>query len=170
MRGKMNWLGVLTVVNAAIGAAYYLRIIATMFLRPEPEAVPRFEFTPPGTAPASAATGAASAGPVRAYDAPGTPAAPSAGKPATAAVRTYDRPVTADRGRLSPVAISIGLSVALTLLFGSVFPAANALSDRSTNATRFDRTAAVRRTATASPPPPTNPAPDESPRLSRTTP
>jgi NADH-quinone oxidoreductase subunit N len=33
---KMNWLVVLTVVNAAIGAAYYLRIVATMFLRPEP--------------------------------------------------------------------------------------------------------------------------------------
>jgi NADH-quinone oxidoreductase subunit N len=33
---KMNWLVVLTVANAAIGAAYYLRIIATMFLRPEP--------------------------------------------------------------------------------------------------------------------------------------
>jgi NADH-quinone oxidoreductase subunit N len=33
---KMNWLVVLTVVNAAIGCAYYLRIVATMFLRPEP--------------------------------------------------------------------------------------------------------------------------------------
>jgi NADH-quinone oxidoreductase subunit N len=32
---QMNWLGALTMVNAAIGAAYYLRIIATMFLRPE---------------------------------------------------------------------------------------------------------------------------------------
>ena len=33
---RMTWLVVLTVLNAAISAAYYLRIIATMFLRPEP--------------------------------------------------------------------------------------------------------------------------------------
>jgi len=33
---RMTWLVVLTVINAAISAAYYLRIIATMFLRPEP--------------------------------------------------------------------------------------------------------------------------------------
>ena len=38
---KMNWLVVLTVANAAIGAAYYLRIVATMFLRPEPASVAR---------------------------------------------------------------------------------------------------------------------------------
>jgi hypothetical protein len=31
----MNWLVVITMINAAIGAAYYLRIIATMFLRAE---------------------------------------------------------------------------------------------------------------------------------------
>jgi NADH-quinone oxidoreductase subunit N len=36
---KMYWLVGLTMLNAAIGAAYYLRIIATMFLRPEPTAV-----------------------------------------------------------------------------------------------------------------------------------
>jgi NADH-quinone oxidoreductase subunit N len=36
---QMNWLAVLMMANAAIGAAYYLRIIATMFLRPEPEHV-----------------------------------------------------------------------------------------------------------------------------------
>jgi NADH-quinone oxidoreductase subunit N len=32
---QMNWLVVITMINAAIGAAYYLRIIATMFLRAE---------------------------------------------------------------------------------------------------------------------------------------
>jgi NADH-quinone oxidoreductase subunit N len=32
---QMNWLVVITMVNAAIGAGYYLRIIATMFLRAE---------------------------------------------------------------------------------------------------------------------------------------
>jgi NADH:ubiquinone oxidoreductase subunit 2 (subunit N) len=33
---QMNWLAAITAVNAAVGAAYYLRIVATMFLRPEP--------------------------------------------------------------------------------------------------------------------------------------
>jgi NADH:ubiquinone oxidoreductase subunit 2 (subunit N) len=32
---QMNWLVVIMMINAAIGAAYYLRIIATMFLRAE---------------------------------------------------------------------------------------------------------------------------------------
>jgi len=36
VRTRMIWLVVLLVINAAISAAYYLKIIATMFLRPEP--------------------------------------------------------------------------------------------------------------------------------------
>lgn len=34
-QGGLIWLAVLLVINAAISAAYYLRIVATMFLRPE---------------------------------------------------------------------------------------------------------------------------------------
>lgn len=34
--GGMTWLVMIMMANAAIGAAYYLRIVATMFLRPEP--------------------------------------------------------------------------------------------------------------------------------------
>jgi NADH-quinone oxidoreductase subunit N len=34
--GRFYWLVVVTVLNAAISAAYYLRIVATMFLRPDP--------------------------------------------------------------------------------------------------------------------------------------
>jgi len=34
----LAWLVVITMVNAAISAAYYLRIVATMFLRPAPDA------------------------------------------------------------------------------------------------------------------------------------
>jgi NADH-quinone oxidoreductase subunit N len=36
---RMNWLVVITMINAAISAAYYLRIVGTMFLRPEPTSV-----------------------------------------------------------------------------------------------------------------------------------
>ncbi len=32
----LNWLVIILVINAAISAAYYLRIVAAMFLRPEP--------------------------------------------------------------------------------------------------------------------------------------
>jgi len=34
--GGFVWLAIVTVVNAAVSAAYYLRIVATMFLRPDP--------------------------------------------------------------------------------------------------------------------------------------
>lgn len=36
LRAELYWLVVLTAVNAAIGAAYYLRIVATLFLRTDP--------------------------------------------------------------------------------------------------------------------------------------
>ncbi|HWB53631.1 MAG TPA: hypothetical protein VG722_05540, partial [Tepidisphaeraceae bacterium] len=34
----MYWLVIAVIVNAAISAAYYLRIVAAMYLRPEPSA------------------------------------------------------------------------------------------------------------------------------------
>jgi NADH:ubiquinone oxidoreductase subunit 2 (subunit N) len=36
----MVWLAVLLVINAAISAAYYLRIVMAMFSRPEPAPLP----------------------------------------------------------------------------------------------------------------------------------
>jgi NADH-quinone oxidoreductase subunit N len=36
LRGGNFWLVVITMINAAISAAYYLKIVGTMFLRPEP--------------------------------------------------------------------------------------------------------------------------------------
>ena len=36
LRAGMTWLVVIALVNAAISAAYYLKIVGTMFLRPEP--------------------------------------------------------------------------------------------------------------------------------------
>src|SRR5207248_11108802 len=38
LRGGMTILVIVLVLNAAISAAYYLRIVATMFLRPAPSA------------------------------------------------------------------------------------------------------------------------------------
>lgn len=37
LHAGLIWLAVLTMVNAAISAAYYLKIVAAMFLRPEPQ-------------------------------------------------------------------------------------------------------------------------------------
>ena len=45
MRSAMVWLVVITMINAAVSAAYYLRIVAAMFLRPEPTG-PRAEAGP----------------------------------------------------------------------------------------------------------------------------
>jgi NADH-quinone oxidoreductase subunit N len=53
----MVWLVVLTVINAAISAGYYLRIVATMFLRPEPEPFHPVARTASTAAPVAAAVG-----------------------------------------------------------------------------------------------------------------
>jgi NADH-quinone oxidoreductase subunit N len=110
---KMNWLVVLTVVNAAIGAAYYLRIVATMFLRPEPVV---------------------------------------AGAPARTSTAVIVDETRSELGRpwwASPVGASIMLSVALTLLFGAVFPATSQLSERSYEASYLDPARATPRTVVA---------------------
>jgi NADH-quinone oxidoreductase subunit N len=36
LQGKLYWLVIFTVINAAISAAYYLRIVGALFLRPQP--------------------------------------------------------------------------------------------------------------------------------------
>ena len=76
------WLVVLTMVNAAISAGYYLRIVGAMFLRSEP--APR--------------AGAANVAPVE--------------------IRSL------------PVSLAISLSVAGTLLFGTILPATQRLSNQ----------------------------------------
>ena len=50
---KLYWLVVITMINAAISAAYYLKIVATMFLRPEPDgdAIPDARFAARVAAP-----------------------------------------------------------------------------------------------------------------------
>jgi NADH-quinone oxidoreductase subunit N len=51
LHGQFYWLVVLTMINAAISAAYYLRIIGTLFLRPDPVEAAGL---PAGAAPSSA--------------------------------------------------------------------------------------------------------------------
>jgi len=95
--GRFYWLVVVTVVNAAISAAYYLRIVATMFLRSDPVTDLAME---------SDITDAA---------AEGTAAEPFA-------------------RRAFPLVAAVGLSVMLTLLFGTVFAATSQLSLRAQDA------------------------------------
>lgn len=89
--GRFYWLVVITVVNAAISAAYYLRIVATLFLRPDPMTAEAME---------SDITDAADEG---------------------TAAESYPR-------RVFPIVAAVGMSVALTLLFGAFFPATGQLS------------------------------------------
>jgi NADH:ubiquinone oxidoreductase subunit 2 (subunit N) len=88
---KLSWLVIITVVNAAISAAYYLRIIAAMYLRDDP-----------ATAEAMDSDIADAAEHARATHRIGR--------------------------RAFPIVASIAISVALTLLFGIILPATNALS------------------------------------------
>jgi NADH-quinone oxidoreductase subunit N len=46
LNGHNYWLVVITMINAAISAAYYLRIVGAMFLRPEPSSMPAEAGTP----------------------------------------------------------------------------------------------------------------------------
>jgi NADH-quinone oxidoreductase subunit N len=96
---KLIGLAILLVINAAISAAYYLRIVAAMFLRPEP-------------APLS-----------------------TGGEPAPASV-------PAARVMPMPIALSVGLSVAGTLLLGLYPPAIEALSTRTSEAS-FSNTSLI---------------------------
>ena len=95
--GRFYWLVVVTVVNAAISAAYYLRIVATMFLRSDPMTVEAME---------SDIADAAAEG---------------------TAAESFTR-------RTFPIVAAVALSVALTLLFGTVFPATSHLSLRARDA------------------------------------
>lgn len=94
---RFYWLVVITMVNAAISAAYYLRIVAAMYLRPDPATTEAME---------SDIADAAAEG---------------------TAVESLPR-------RAFPIVAAVGLSVALTLLFGSVIPATNQLSLRAQDA------------------------------------
>ena len=80
--------------NAAVSAAYYLRIVATMYLRSDPMTAEALESD---IADAAAEGTAAESFPRRAF----------------------------------PIVAAVAISVALTLLFGAVFPATNELSQQA---------------------------------------
>ncbi len=107
-RTWMIWLVVITMINAAISAAYYLRIIATMFLRPEPT---DFIAEPDSAAGASAVTDATG------YRNPADAPAPA-------------HPM--------PSLFASGLSVFGTLLFGSLPPATQVLDLRAGSAANIE--------------------------------
>jgi NADH:ubiquinone oxidoreductase subunit 2 (subunit N) len=88
--------------NAAVSAAYYLRIVATMYLRPAPE---------PITAGFPVVT-------------PGAPLAAPAGAPARPSEPTgWAIPL--------PIAAGVAIAVLGTLVFGVVLPATNGLTART---------------------------------------
>ena len=108
INSRMIWLVVITMINAAISAAYYLRIVATMFLRPEP-------------ADLSASDDVADRA--------------TAG---TADDRTSRPDADASLPTPMPIAIAIGLSVFGTLLFGTLPPATQVLNLRASSAANIE--------------------------------
>jgi NADH-quinone oxidoreductase subunit N len=118
LESRLYWLVVFLVVNAAISAGYYLRIVGAMFLRPEPEGV-----SPPRAGELAGAAG-------------------NAMQPATAPPARLGMP--------TPIVVSVLLSVFATLLFGTLIPATQTLSNEVRAATEFD---------SSGPPPAGAPAP-----------
>ena len=104
----MIWLVVIMMINAAISAAYYLRIVATMFLRPEPADL--------------SVSGDESAG-VASTDERNL-------RPGAATAEPLATPM--------PIAIAIGLSVFGTLLFGALPPATQVLNLRASSAANIE--------------------------------
>jgi NADH-quinone oxidoreductase subunit N len=107
VKSRMVWLVVLLVINAAISAAYYLKIIAAMFLRPEPATGPQLSL-----------------------------AAPS-GRSAQGGLPDSRRSFVQTEikcGCQRPIVAGIALSVFGTLAFGIYFPATSSLTDRAQTA------------------------------------
>jgi len=110
-RPMMTWLVVITMINAAISAAYYLRIVGTMFLRPEPA-------VPVASSDVSEPAGIGTLD----YRQPGTEGARIAPR----------HPL--------PIMIAIMLSVGGTLMFGMLVPATELLMSATSEAANVDST------------------------------
>jgi formate hydrogenlyase subunit 3/multisubunit Na+/H+ antiporter MnhD subunit len=114
VRAAMVWLVVITMINAAISAAYYLRIIATMFLRsdetiaaPAAAETTRVTFVHPGSVTTSTSTASATS--------------------TTAGAAVLSR---VERNTW-PILTAVVLSVVMTLVFGTIPPAADVLGARA---------------------------------------
>jgi NADH-quinone oxidoreductase subunit N len=109
-RGGNTWLVILMMINAAISAGYYLRIVGTMFQRPEPIG---------GIDVARAEPVHGVAAPTVGYAEPSTPT---------------DQPL-----RRTPIVAAIILSCVGTVLFGVWLPATETLNTRASSATLIDQ-------------------------------
>jgi NADH-quinone oxidoreductase subunit N len=105
------WLAIVVLINAVIGAVYYLKIVGTMFLRPEP-AAPKAGADPAGFASAgSSSAGSSSSG--------------SSAGGSTAALPFLQS---------FPAAAAVVLSTAATLAFGILLPMTQQLRTLSVGA------------------------------------
>ena len=118
------WLAVITMLNALISAAYYLKIIATMWMRAadEPDA-PRLGR--PSGAPAGDGFGdATAAAPLGTRDATAAAGPAIAGPAATGPATAVASPAFVGERSL-PISLAVGLSVFGVLLLGIVAPLLN---------------------------------------------
>ena len=121
----MVWLVGILLVNAAISAAYYLRIIATMFLRPLPDDGSITADGAEGLLPATAASSTVSSSRT------GETEVPAGGSRLGRAALSPSSP------RVWPITAAVVLSVAGTLLLGIVLPVTEALSVKTSDAARL---------------------------------
>jgi formate hydrogenlyase subunit 3/multisubunit Na+/H+ antiporter MnhD subunit len=111
LHAGLIWLVVITLVNAAVSAVYYLRIIATMYLRPAPESATDED----DDARLDAAAG---------VDDSEVGAAPGS---TLADARAGRHPAR----RPWPIATAVTLSAVGTLVLGAVFPATTAVTGQA---------------------------------------
>jgi NADH:ubiquinone oxidoreductase subunit 5 (subunit L)/multisubunit Na+/H+ antiporter MnhA subunit len=112
VRPAMTWLVVIIMINAAISAAYYLRIVATLFLRSE-------EHAHPATAP--------------------QPQPHSAPHPTGHHLAHHAHPVDPLLTRYTfPILMAVMLSVGGTLLFGMIPSATELLGNGAQSAARVE--------------------------------
>ena len=129
----MRWLVGILLVNAAISAAYYLRVIATMFLRPLPDDESITGEGSSGLLPATAASSTVSTSRTGETETP----AGKGGRLGSAALSPTSI-------RTLPVTAAVVLSVAGTLLLGIILPATEALSVKTSEAARLSDTVGPR--------------------------
>jgi NADH-quinone oxidoreductase subunit N len=113
LEAGLVWLVVITLTNAAISAAYYLRIVATMFLRP---------------APGTATDADDDARLAEAAEAPPARADATAGTPA---------PAAPSQGPVRwpwPIATAVAMSAIGTVVLGAFFPATTAVTRHAATA------------------------------------
>jgi NADH-quinone oxidoreductase subunit N len=114
------WLGVFIVVGSAISLAYYLRVVAAVWMRSPGDAVPAAGLTGGGAGGVAAARPAMAGGAPEADETPGALPARLGAQPGAVAARGDDEPLGGRVGHWEVTAVAV-LCAAATVLLG-IYP------------------------------------------------